>query len=122
VRDDPEIGTGTGTQDDDDASPVDISSASGEAGDYAPTISIPSQEYTVQRGDNLSTLAQKNNLSVRELLAANPQITNPDQLRTGETINIPSETGSRTYDQGVGSRSDTQAGLRSGRFTNRQGF
>jgi hypothetical protein len=118
---DPEIGTGTGTQDDDDDSQID-SQTSGEAGDYAPTISIPSQEYTVQRGDNLSTLAQKNNLSVRELLAANPQITNPDQLRTGETINIPSETGSRTYDQGVGSRSDTQAGLRSGRFTNRQGF
>ena len=82
----------------------------------------PAQEYTVQRGDNLSTLAQKNNISVRELMAANPQITNPDQLRTGETINIPSETGSKTYDQGVGTRSDTQAGLRSGRFTNRQGF
>jgi hypothetical protein len=105
----------------DDDSQVD-SQTSSEAGDYAPTISIPSQEYTVQRGDNLSTLAQKNNLSVRELLAANPQITNPDQLRTGETINIPSETGSNTYDQGVGTRSDTQAGLRSGRFTNRQGF
>lgn len=105
----------------DDDSQID-SQTSGEAGDYAPTVPIPAQEYTVQRGDNLSTLAQKNNISVRELMAANPQITNPDQLRAGETINIPSETGSKTYDQGVGTRSDTQAGLRSGRFTNRQGF
>jgi hypothetical protein len=107
--------------DNNDAGQID-SQTSGEADDYGRTTNIQTREYTVQRGDNLSTLAQKNNLSVRELLAANPQITNPDQLRTGETINIPSETGSRTYDQGVGSRSDTQAGLRSGRFTNRQGF
>ena len=113
-----ELGTGIGTQDNDDDSQID-SQTSGEAGDYAPTVPIPAQEYTVQRGDNLSTLAQKNNISVRELMAANPQITNPDQLRAGETINIPSETGSKTYDQGVGTRSDTQAGLRSGRFTNR---
>ena len=115
---DPEIGTGTGTQDDDDASQIDRQT-SGEAGDYAPTVPIPAQEYTVQRGDNLSTLAQKNNISVRELIAANPQITNPDQLRAGETINIPSETGSKTYDQGVGTASDTAKKMASGQYRNR---
>jgi len=115
---DPEIGTGTGTQDDDDASQIDRQT-SGEAGDYAPTVPIPAQEYTVQRGDNLSTLAQKNNISVRELMAANPQITNPDQLRAGETINIPSETGSKTYDQGVGTASDTAKKMASGQYRNR---
>ena len=115
---DPEIGTGTGTQDDDDASQIDRQT-SGEAGDYAPTVPIPAQEYTVQKGDKLSTLAQKNNISVRELMAANPQITNPDQLRAGETINIPSETGSKTYDQGVGTASDTAKKMASGQYRNR---
>ena len=104
--------------DNNDAGPID-SQTSGEAGDYAPTVPIPAQEYTVKPGDNLSTLAQKNNISVRELMAANPQITNPDQLRAGETINIPSETGSKTYDQGVGTASDTAKKMASGQYRNR---
>jgi len=92
---------------------------SGEAGDYAQTAALQPREYTVKPGDTLSTLAQKKDISVRELMAANPQITNPDQLRAGETINIPSETGSKTYDQGVGTASDTAKKMASGQYRNR---
>ena len=102
----------------DAAGPID-SQTSGETGDYAPTVPIPAQEYTVKPGDNLTTLAQKNKTSVRELMAANPQITNPDQLWAGETINIPSEAGSQTYDQGVGTASDTAKKMASGQYRNR---
>jgi len=45
--------------------------------------------YTVQPGDWLSDIANRHNTTVPAILAANPQITNPDLVRPGETILIP---------------------------------
>lgn len=44
--------------------------------------------YTIQSGDTLSDIAQKNNLTVSELLSINPQITNPDAIQEGQVINL----------------------------------
>ena len=46
-------------------------------------------QYEMQTGDTLHTIAAKINISVPELIAANPQLTNPDGLVAGETLNIP---------------------------------
>ena len=46
--------------------------------------------YTVVPGDTLSSIAVRYNVSLSALVAANPQITNPDLIFPGQVINIPS--------------------------------
>lgn len=45
-------------------------------------------QYTVARDDNLSTLAQRYGTTVDALASAN-NISNPDQIYAGQTLNIP---------------------------------
>src|SRR5215211_7252340 len=45
--------------------------------------------YTVQRGDTISSIALKQNVSIDDLLAANPEIS-PNAMSVGQIINIPS--------------------------------
>lgn len=52
--------------------------------------------YTVKPGDTMWRIAIKHGISLDELIAANPQITNPSFIVPGQTINIP-DTGTQTY-------------------------
>jgi murein DD-endopeptidase MepM/ murein hydrolase activator NlpD len=45
--------------------------------------------YTVQAGDTLSKIAARNGLTLAQLLQANPQISNPDRINVGDSINLP---------------------------------
>lgn len=45
--------------------------------------------YTIEEGDVLSRIAVQNNISLKSLMAANPQITDSDLIRVGQMINIP---------------------------------
>lgn len=45
--------------------------------------------YTIQRGDTLFSIAQANNTTVQAILAVNPQITNPNIIFVGRTIQVP---------------------------------
>ena len=55
----------------------------------APTIAATGYvEYTVQKGDILGRIAQKYDVSVREILAIN-DIANPDSLTVGQVLRIP---------------------------------
>ena len=45
--------------------------------------------YSIEPGDTLFALAAKFNTTVPAILAANPQITNPDLIFAGEILNIP---------------------------------
>ena len=47
--------------------------------------------YTVVKGDSLSAIAHKFNITLQELEAANPQITNPNDIKVGEVLNIPKQ-------------------------------
>jgi LysM repeat protein len=70
----------------------------------------------VKQGDTLSQIAQNNGTSVEALMRANPDITNPDSLKVGQQLNIPSEQAS-TYAGGVGTASDTAAKVASGEYS-----
>jgi LysM repeat protein len=59
--------------------------------------------YQIKPGDNLSSIAKRNNVSVAELMAANPNIKDPNKIQSGATLTIPGASGKPTYDQGVGS-------------------
>jgi uncharacterized YkwD family protein/spore coat assembly protein SafA len=45
--------------------------------------------YTVMPGDTMWSIASKHGVGINELLAANPQITNPSLILPGQTVNIP---------------------------------
>lgn len=49
--------------------------------------------YTVKAGDTMYQIAQQNRISLATLVAANPQITNPDRIFPGQMICIPRATG-----------------------------
>ncbi|RIK34549.1 MAG: hypothetical protein DCC55_32915 [Chloroflexi bacterium] len=45
--------------------------------------------YVVRRGDTLTLIAKRYGTSVRAILAANPQVKNPNLIRTGQRLVIP---------------------------------
>ena len=45
--------------------------------------------YTVKSGDTLSKIAMRNGVSLAQLLQANPQISNPNNIKVGDIINVP---------------------------------
>ena len=57
-----------------------------------PTTAAPPTPltYTVKRGDTLSKIAKDFAVTVAQLLAANPQVTNANALKIGQVLNIPS--------------------------------
>lgn len=61
----------------------------------------------VQQGDTLSGIAQEFGISLSDLEAANPQITNPDLIVPGQVINIPGpESGDDGDDNGPKGKDD----------------
>jgi murein DD-endopeptidase MepM/ murein hydrolase activator NlpD len=46
------------------------------------------RKYIVSRGDSLWSIAARNGMTVSQLLAANPQVTDEDFVREGEAINV----------------------------------
>ena len=46
-------------------------------------------DVTVKAGDTLSAIAAANNLPVQDVIDANPQIANPDMIRPGQKVTLP---------------------------------
>ena len=58
--------------------------------------------YTVKQGDTLSTIAKRLGVTLDELLAANPQIKDPNKIGLGDQINIPTKAPSSVTDASPG--------------------
>ena len=52
--------------------------------------------YVVKPGDTLSKIAKQNGVTLAQLLQANPQITDPNKIRVGQTINVPATLDTQT--------------------------
>lgn len=48
--------------------------------------------YTVQRGDSIWKIAAKHQVGMSEIIAANPQIKNPNLIYPGQKVTIPTVT------------------------------
>ncbi len=59
-----------------------------------PEVRCPANtmSYTVQRGDTMFTIAQMFGVPLNELLAANPQVSDPNRLFPGQNICVPRVT------------------------------
>ena len=65
-----------------------IDSPSGNA-----AASLSGSTHTVERGETLSQIARDNGVSLKDLIAANPQIANPNRIFAGDRINVPAARG-----------------------------
>ena len=62
--------------------------------DAPPTDTRPSEgAVQVRRNDTLSKIANENGVSLQALIAANPQIRNPNLIYPGQTIHLPEGAG-----------------------------
>ena len=52
-------------------------------------------EYQVKQGDTLGKIAKEHNMSIKDVLKLNPQITNPNLISVNQTINL----GEKKYEQ-----------------------
>lgn len=55
-----------------------------------PTANRGETSYEVKSGESLSRIARAHNISLKAILAANPQIKNPDLIHPKDVIRIPS--------------------------------
>ena len=53
------------------------------------------KSYAIKSGDTLSQIARRRGTTLKALLAANPQIKNPNRIRVGQKINISSPVKNR---------------------------
>lgn len=66
-----------------------------------PVTPLPSSgTYTVQKGDTLRKIADRIGVTVNDLLAVNPQITNPSLIFVGQVINLPASASYYTVQSG----------------------
>jgi len=68
--------------------------------------------HKVERGETLSQIARDNGVSLQALVAANPQIANPNRIYVGDRVHIPAANGdSATAPQTDGANALSQNGL-----------
>jgi LysM repeat protein len=75
-------------------SPSQIAASSSASESASPTSEADRtfKVYRVKAGDNLNSIAVGNGISYAQLIAANPQITNPNHIEVGQIIYIPWQT------------------------------
>lgn len=55
----------------------------------APTEPVGLRVYAVEAGDSLGSIADKFNVTTKQIMAVNPYLQNPDALLVGQELNIP---------------------------------
>lgn len=75
-----------------------MTSVSSKSSTGLPTLSgstyevLPSEnQHVVQSGESLWEISQEHRVPLKELLAANPQIKNPNRIKAGDVINLPTK-------------------------------
>jgi hypothetical protein len=84
------LGLGTDDGGSADATPTPAATEQLTAEPEPTALPAPTQQiYVVVKGDTMSRIAKKTGVSVEELMAANPQIKNPNKIAIGDELTIP---------------------------------
>ena len=62
--------------------------------------------YTIKKGDTLSKIAKSFGVTAQQILTANPQIKDPNKIKIGDVITIPTSVPSEIIDSTSPSPSD----------------
>jgi GH24 family phage-related lysozyme (muramidase)/LysM repeat protein len=88
--------------------PAPSNGSSSTPSQHAPATS---GSYTVHSGDTLSGIAQREGVSLNSLIAANPQISNPNLIYAGQQIHVPGHGSAAASANYTVSRGDTLSGI-----------
>lgn len=93
-----------------DNTPANPAPTSAASSDTKPLTVKSDKQITINKGDTLSDLAARHNISVAAFLAKNSGIKDANKIKAGDTINIPdpSFSGQKTYQSGVGTKNITK--------------
>ena len=69
-----------------------------------PAAKKPAATYEVQSGDSMKRIAARFGVTLTDLIGANPDIPNPDVIRLGQTLVIPSAGAGKPVQDGVSSQ------------------
>ncbi|MFH1807224.1 MAG: peptidoglycan-binding protein [Pseudomonadota bacterium] len=58
----------------------------------SPVRASTGQEHRVQRGETLSAIARQHGVSVGEMMAANPQLRDPNRIVAGQVLEVPARS------------------------------
>ena len=67
--------------------------------------------YSVAKDETLTKVARDNGVSLQDLLASNPQITSPNDIRTGQLIRLPESALNYVPGSGAGALPPTLSGI-----------
>jgi len=76
---------------------MQVSAASRQSVESSASNGPSPDEHLVRAGETLSGIAAERGVSLNALLAANPQIVNPNLIRTGQVLNLPPREAASTY-------------------------
>ena len=97
-----------------DASAPPTESSPGTSGGPGASGALPTPEhYTVLRGDTLTRIAKMFSITVPQLLAANPQVQDPNSIRAGNSLTIPPRDSLAVAYRGGGGPQDTERLIKS---------
>ena len=68
---------------------MQVSAASRQSLESSASNGPSPDEHIVKSGETLSGIAAERGVSLNALLVANPQIVNPNLIRTGQVVNLP---------------------------------
>ncbi|MBN8887459.1 MAG: LysM peptidoglycan-binding domain-containing protein [Rudaea sp.] len=77
----------------------------------APAPAPSGGSYTVHSGDTLSSIANRFHVGLGALIAANPQISNPNLIHAGQTIHLPGHAAASGGSDYAVQRGDTMSGI-----------
>lgn len=70
-------------------------------------------DYTIKSGDTLSALARKNNVSIQDIMKANPTVTDANKIYAGKSLLIPQAPKTNTIQTTTSVRAQDQTNLNS---------
>jgi LysM repeat protein len=71
------------------ANAVDVAQPTAQTQPAAAPAAPASGQYVIKPGDNLTKIAKANGTTIKDIMAVNPQIKDPNKIMAGAKLNLP---------------------------------